>query len=159
MRLVDGEQRERGCVVQQAEEARRQQALGRHVEQVELAREQRALDRRGFARVQRRIQEGRAHAELAQRATWSCISAISGDTTIARCRAQQRRHLVAQRLAAAGGHQHQRIAARSDRPHYCAYVAQAFGDPELRIDCNEHEAAIPAAIEANAARFRQPVPP
>ena len=44
-------------------------------------------------------------------ATWSCISAISGETTTPVPVAQQRRDLVAQRLAAAGGHQHQRVAA------------------------------------------------
>ena len=47
--------------------------------------------------------------------TWSCISAISGLTTTrhaaAGAVARDRRHLVAQALAAAGGHQHQRVAA------------------------------------------------
>ena len=47
-------------------------------------------------------------------ATWSCISAISGETTTAQPVAQQRGNLEAQRLAAAGGHQHQRVAARRD---------------------------------------------
>jgi hypothetical protein len=46
--------------------------------------------------------------------TWSCISAISGDTTIARAVAQQRGHLVAERLARARWHEHQRVPARGD---------------------------------------------
>lgn len=75
-------------------------------------------------------------------------------------REAQRRGLATGQRTCLGCRYFQPFATgRSDRPHYCAYVAQAFGDPELRIDCNEHEAAIPAAIEANAARFRQPVPP
>jgi hypothetical protein len=44
-------------------------------------------------------------------ATWSCISAISGDTTTPHPSRSIRRNLVAQRLAAAGRHQHQRVAA------------------------------------------------
>ena len=42
-------------------------------------------------------------------ATWSSISAISGDTTTVRP-SQQRRDLETQGLATAGGHQYQRIA-------------------------------------------------
>ena len=44
-------------------------------------------------------------------ATWSCISEISGETTMPVPIAHQRRDLVAQRLAAAGRHQHQGVAA------------------------------------------------
>ena len=43
--------------------------------------------------------------------TWSCISAISGEIDHAGAGPHQRGDLVAQRLAAAGGHQHQRVAA------------------------------------------------
>jgi hypothetical protein len=47
--------------------------------------------------------------------TWSCISAISGDTTTVTPKARRwrndGRHLVAQAFAAAGGHEHQRVAA------------------------------------------------
>ena len=46
--------------------------------------------------------------------TWSCISAISGEMTTPVPRPDQRRDLVAQRLAAAGRHQHQRVAAADD---------------------------------------------
>jgi hypothetical protein len=47
--------------------------------------------------------------------TWSCISAISGRDhhrhALPGALAGDGRHLVAQALAAAGGHQHQRVAA------------------------------------------------
>ena len=46
--------------------------------------------------------------------TWSCISAISGETTTPDAGAHQRGDLVAQRLAAAGRHQHERVAAAAD---------------------------------------------
>lgn len=42
------------------------------------------------------------------------------------------------------------------KPHFCAYVEQAFGDAELRADCAEHEAADAALAAANAQRFAQP---
>ncbi len=91
------------------------QALGGDVEQVELA------VRRGRARPRAAASASRLEFRKAARTpastsalTWSCISAISGDTTIAVPCAQQRGDLVAQRLAAAGGHQHQGVAARGD---------------------------------------------
>ena len=46
--------------------------------------------------------------------TWSCISAISGETTTPTPVAHERGDLVAQRLAAAGRHQHERVAAGDD---------------------------------------------
>ena len=81
MRLVDGEQRD-PRPVEQREAARRQQPLRRDVEQVEIAGEQPLLDLGGFVESQRRIQHRRVDAGLAQRRTWSCISAISGETTM-----------------------------------------------------------------------------
>ena len=50
----------------------------------------------------------------ASASTWSCISAISGEITTPVPGADQRRDLVAQRLAAAGRHQHQGVAAGDD---------------------------------------------
>jgi hypothetical protein len=97
-----------------AARARRQQPLRRDVEQVELAGAQRALD--GACLCQSAWSSGTPRARRASfsAATWSCISAISGDTTTPMPVAQQRRDLVAQRLAAAGRHQHERIAAAGD---------------------------------------------
>ena len=43
-------------------------------------------------------------------------------------------------------------------PHFCAFVQQPFGDPELRADCPEHAPAQDAQLAANAARFRPSVP-
>ena len=57
------------------------------------------------------IEKRRAHAGCVSAATWSCINAISGDTTIPVPGAPATGS-VAQRLAAAGRHQHQRVAPR-----------------------------------------------
>ncbi|MBU8978054.1 MULTISPECIES: MarR family transcriptional regulator [unclassified Lysobacter] len=45
------------------------------------------------------------------------------------------------------------------RPHFCGFVQQPFGDPELRADCDDQSPADETQIEANALRFRRPVPP
>ena len=98
------------------QEARRQDALGRRVQQHQPARAQLALDRptrpgcracefrklactpsffeRADLVVHQRDQRRHHHRHAAP-------GAVAGD----------RRHLVAQALAAAGGHQHQRVAA------------------------------------------------
>ena len=65
-------------------------------------------------RIQRRVEERRAHAELAQRLHLVLHQRDQRRDHDRRALAQQRRQLVAQRLAAAGGHEHQRVAAAGD---------------------------------------------
>ena len=68
---------------EQLEAARREQPLGRDVEQVELAGQQAPLD--GAAtrlRVERRVEAAARTPACRSAATWSCISAISGETTM-----------------------------------------------------------------------------
>ena len=48
---------------------------------------------------------------------------------------------------------------RRDKPHFCAYIEQSFGDAELRADCAEHEPAGETQAAAGAARFRAKHPP
>ncbi len=38
-------------------------------------------------------------------------------------------------------------------PHHCAFVNAAFGDRHLRLDCNDHETADPAAQAATWSAF------
>ena len=100
---------------EQLEEARRQQALGRDVEQVELAARARARSTsRRLGAAQRRVEERRAHAELGERRDLVLHQRDQRRDHDADAVAQQRGNLVAQRLAAAGGHQHQRVAAAGD---------------------------------------------
>ncbi|MFD2265010.1 MarR family winged helix-turn-helix transcriptional regulator [Lacibacterium aquatile] len=40
-------------------------------------------------------------------------------------------------------------------PHHCAFVNAAFGTPDFRIDCGDHEAADPATRAATWAEFQR----
>ena len=70
-----------------------------------------------FCSARRQVEFKKAAATPASRSafTWSSMSAISGDTTSADAVAHERRDLVAQRLAAARRHQHERVAAGERR--------------------------------------------
>ena len=98
------------------QEARRRHALRRGVQQRDLAARSIARSTSGVS-SQSSVELRKAASTPASCSapTWSCISAISGDTTtvtpLPGALARDRRDLVAQRLAAAGGHQHQRVAA------------------------------------------------
>lgn len=48
---------------------------------------------------------------------------------------------------------------RADKPHFCGFIEQPFGDAELRMDCAEQEPAAEPVAAASAARFRQTLPP
>ncbi len=116
--FVDCEQRHalRGAdPVEQREEALGDQPLGRHIQEIERAFEQRTLGFTHTAGVQRGVQHGRAHTELAQRRDLVLHQCDQGRDDDGRAApllaAQQGRQLVAQRLPATRGHEHQRIAA------------------------------------------------
>ena len=121
MRLVDREQAQQAAFVQRvehAEKARRQQALRRGIEQHQAARTQLTLDALGLVAGQRGIEEGGMHAGLFERADLVVHQrdqrAHHHRHAVAAAVPHDRRHLVAQALAAAGGHQHQRVAAAGD---------------------------------------------
>lgn len=44
-------------------------------------------------------------------------------------------------------------SGQADRPHFCGYVQQPFGDAQLRTDCAEQQPADAALAQANALRF------
>src|SRR6266704_1952373 len=136
VRLVDGEEREPRAL-EQTQEARRHQPLRRDVEQVEPAREQLALDLRRRLRVERRIEAGRFHARFAQRRHLVVHQRDQGRDDDAAALAHQRRDLKAQRLAAAGGHQHQRIAAVRDVLDDLALLAEKRREAEDRFENRE----------------------
>ena len=118
VRLVDGEQRQLALgmqVVEQAQEARRVQALGRGIQQGDVAALQAPFDFLRLVIGQRGVQVGRAHTGLVQRAH---LVVHERDQrrhhhrhAVALLLAHDGRHLVAQAFAAARGHEHQRIAA------------------------------------------------
>ncbi len=118
VRLVDGEQPElpaRMQTVQQREKAVGGHALGRGVQQRDLAARQAPLHVLRLLPVQRGVEEGRLHPRLVQRA--HLVVHQRNERRDHHRHAQPRiaphdgRHLVAQALAAARGHQHQRVAA------------------------------------------------
>ncbi|HRN61745.1 MAG TPA: MarR family transcriptional regulator [Luteimonas sp.] len=47
---------------------------------------------------------------------------------------------------------------RRDKPHFCAFIEQPFGDAELRTDCAEQQPADEHELAESAARFRQALP-
>jgi len=118
MRLVDGEERQVPFVVQaveQAQEARRVQPLGRRVEQGDGAGLQAKLHVLRFVEAQRGVQEGRVHPGFVQRAHLVVHQRDQGRDDDGHpaplLLAHDGRYLVAQRLAAARGHEHQCVAA------------------------------------------------
>ena len=46
-----------------------------------------------------------------------------------------------------------------EKPHFCDFIHQAFGDAELRTDCAEQAPANDDQLAENLARFRLPTPP
>lgn len=110
MRFVDGKQRQiaAGEIVQ---ERFGQQSLGRDIDQVVFARTHATLDTDGFGHRQGGVESSRPHAQLPE-----CLDLIMHQGNERRdddpdALAAQRRYLITQRLAAAGGHQDQGVAA------------------------------------------------
>ncbi len=120
--LVDGEQGD-VRILEQVQAALRHQPFRRHVHQVDLAGAHQALDAVRFLVGLGRVEEGGAHAHLGQ-----CVDLVLHQRDQRRDHhahavADQRRDLVAQRLAAAGGHQYQRVAARAHVFHNLGLLA------------------------------------
>ncbi len=113
MRFVDRKQSD-ARAAEQSEAARRQQPLRRDIEQVKIAREQPRLDLGGFVERQRGIQHRRLDAGLEQARDLVAHQRDQRRDHDAAALAQEGRQLIAQRLAAAGRHQHQAIAAVRD---------------------------------------------
>ena len=113
VRLVDREHRDLGGV-EQPQGGVGPQPLRREVEQVELAGPELLLDDVAGPRVLRRVEEVGADAELAQRLHLVLHEGDERRDDDSGARPHQRGNLVAQRLAAAGRHQHKRVVARDD---------------------------------------------
>ena len=117
MRLVDGEERYVDPR-QRLAEARRRHALGRHVEELEAAVHEVAAHGVallvGHARVQRRGRD----AGLAKRLDLVAHECDQRRDDDGRAAAAERRHLITDRLAFAGGKQDDRVAARHQPLHH-----------------------------------------
>ena len=132
MRLVDRKQGDPGAA-EQIEAARRHQPFRRDVEQIEIAGEQPRLDRGSLVERQRRIQHRRLDAGLVQAGDLVAHQRDQRRDHDAAASSQQGRQLIAQRLAAAGRHQHQAIAAVGDMPDDLFLRAPKGGQAEHRI--------------------------
>nr|GEU28127.1 hypothetical protein [Tanacetum cinerariifolium] len=95
----------------QADAALGHQAFGRHVHQVDLAGAHQPLDAVRFFVGLGGIEEGRAHADFLERIDLVLHQCDQGRDDHAHAVAQQGGNLVTQRLAAAGRHQDQGVAA------------------------------------------------
>jgi hypothetical protein len=113
VRLVDREQRDLRAV-QQRERRLGAQPLRREVEQVKLAGPELLLDHVLGPRVQRGVEEVGADPELPQRFHLVLHQRDQRGDDHAGARSDQRGDLVAERLAPACRHQHERIPAAGD---------------------------------------------
>ncbi len=116
VRLVDREQRDRD-LVEPGQETVGQKPLRRQVEKIELARFGLAANPALLLGRQAGVQEGRAQAELAQRHHLILHERDQRADDDRRAGPEQGGNLVAQRLAAAGGHDDQRVAAGDHTAH------------------------------------------
>jgi len=113
VRLVDGEQRDNAAV----EEPQRRlgaQPLGRQVEQVQPALQESGLDQAALAGILGGVEEPGPDPERPQRVHLILHQRDQRRYHDADALPQQRRDLVAQRLAAAGRHQDERVTAGGD---------------------------------------------
>ena len=117
MRLVDREQRELQAR-QPLQRAVAQQPLGRDVQQIELLLDQVARDAARLGGIEIGMQRAGGHAELAQRRHLVVHQRDQRRDDHRGAGPAQRRDLVADALAAAGRHQHQRVAAGDDMAHH-----------------------------------------
>ncbi|MNV43215.1 hypothetical protein D3C71_1349220 [compost metagenome] len=113
MGLVDGEQGD-AAAREQGQEAAGEQALGGDVEHVQVAGEQFTLDPGGGVAIEGGVEVFGAHAQLAQGFHLVLHEGDKRGDDDAGAVAEQGGHLVAQRLAAAGGHQYERVIAGGD---------------------------------------------
>ncbi len=108
--LVDGEQRDIQ-VTQEVEHARLHQALRCQVQHLHFATAQAPGQVTLLFRGQRGVQRGGRHPQFVERGDLVVHQRDQWRNHHRQARAQQPRHLETQRLAAAGGHQNQGIAA------------------------------------------------
>jgi hypothetical protein len=116
VRLVDREERD-APAFQQGGRGRHPQPLRRQVEQVQLAGQVHLLDRAALVGILGRVEEPGADAQRAQRVDLVLHEGDQRRDDDPDTGPHERRDLVAQRLAAAGRHEHQRVAARADVLH------------------------------------------
>jgi hypothetical protein len=132
MGLVDGEQGGPDAS-QNVQEAVRQQALRRHIEQVQLASQQVALHPARRIQGQGGIEDLGLDPELFQGRHLVLHEGDEGRNDDAGAGARQGGKLVAQGLAAAGGHEHQGVATVDEMTDDGFLMGPEFGVAEDRL--------------------------
>ena len=139
MRLVDRE-RLRAGALQQLTKARHRQALRRNEQQLQLSIEQRALDIPLLARILRTVQLRGRDAAFAQSVDLILHQRNERRHDDRDVVFQQRRHLIAERFAAAGRHDDETVASGKRRVHRfflkraeCRIAPVAGDDVEERV--------------------------
>ena len=117
------------------------QPLGRHVQQVELAGEVGTLDGGALGRRLSRVEVGGAHAVGDERVDLVVHQRDERAHDEPGARAHQGRHLVADALAAAGGHEHDGVAAGDDVIDDRGLLAAERVEP---VDLAQHGARVGA---------------
>ena len=113
VRLVDRDEGEPGTL-QQVDGAGEHKTLRRHIKQIDLAGQQLLLDGLGLVPLERGVEVGRTDSDGLERGDLIGHERDQRGDDHARAAAQQRGDLIAQRLAAAGGHQHHGVPAAGD---------------------------------------------
>ena len=156
---------------EEVEEARRLQPLRRHVDQVQRTLAHRPLDRRSRARKSSvELSMRGAHAELGQRRHLVVHQRDQRRDHDGEPVEAQGRHLVAERLAAAGRHQHEPVAAGEDvADHLLLQAAKRGVAPDGRAAPRAGRAAgarsamaqagLPASCLARITTLRPPLLP
>jgi hypothetical protein len=114
VRLVDHEQRH-PPLQEELEEVAVAEALGRHVQDLPLAPGHRRLGLALLARAERRVDGPRVHPQLVQLVGLVLHQRDEGGDDHGEAGKDERGELVEERLAGAGGHHHQRVAAAQHR--------------------------------------------
>jgi hypothetical protein len=109
VRLVDGEQRDLAAI-QQLPGGVEAQPLRRQVQQIEFARDELRLDGPPLVGVLRGVEEACAHAQCAERVHLILHEGDQRGDHHPDAGAHQCGDLIAERLASAGRHEHQRVA-------------------------------------------------
>ena len=124
VRLVDCEQRNFAALQQRQ---RLLQSLGCQVEQIEFAGQKLLFDRLAAGLIERRVEVGGAHAELRERIHLVVHERDQRRDHHPGAGAGERGHLVAQRFAAAGWHEHEGITAGDDMVNDFALITAKVG--------------------------------
>src|SRR5690606_11205980 len=127
---------------QEREAAFREQALRRDIDEVEFAGPDLRLDGLGPGRAELAVEAGRPHAHGGKRIDLVLHQRDQGRDDHADAIAQQRGDLVAQRLAPAGRHEDERVAAPADMFDDCRLLAAEPGVAEDRAQPVERERAV-----------------